>query len=483
MTSPGLSWKLGFFAIIGFWALVSLGDYPAPFIDDAFYIGAAINLAQHGVFSNPYCEMLATIGCSDHFFANMPLHDYLLAGWLKLFGISTLSFHVLYTLLALAVALLIYRLLPTVRFSWAAALLICLAVYGLLGGSGLRADALGFCFLLLGFDAWKARTVFHFFWKNFFLGLVVITFPNLAIPAMLLSLAALLHQKLFRQKTIRDLVPFALAMGAAYGICFVIFLICIDFRLFEFLACLVRNQQYSALGVKERFQFLTLLGISKWVVVQLSFLVLVGVLIFQWRKTPQRREGLFFLALSLLVFASLGISSVNSASGAHVWAFSCLMTGLFILTEENWDIRAWLLYVAVLALAAFGHAHVAIQHALADRPPGPEERAALLEKIAQLHPPRLYIDAYALRELYDYKFPANSFAFETSNTTGWGYPKSLSTLPKNSVSIVSVSYSFPTSRSPDAGKMAKPLIIFGHPVPGVVRNPYDLEIMDNRDAP
>jgi hypothetical protein len=126
---------------------------------------------------------------------------------------------------------------------------------------------------------------------------------------------------------------------------------------------------------------------------------------------------------------------------------------------------------------------VAIQHALADRPPGPEERAALLEEIAQLHPPRLYIDAYALRELYDYKFPANSFAFETSNTTGWGDPRSLSTLPKNSVSVVTVDRAFPTPATPDAEEKKKPLIIFGHAVPGVVRNPYDLEIMDNRDAP
>jgi len=483
MSSSGPNWKLGLFAIVGFWALVSLGDYPAPFIDDAFYIGAAINLAQHGVFSNPYCEMLATIGSSDHFFANMPLHDYVLAGWLRLFGISTLSFHVFYTLLALAVSLLIYRLFPANQSSWAAAIVICLAVYGLLGGAGLRADALGFFFLLLGFATWRARTVFHFFWKNFFLGLAVITFPNVAIPAMLLSLAGLLHQKFFYQKSLRDLVPFALAMGAGYAICFGIFLLCIDFRLPEFLTCLVRNQHLSALGVKERFQFLTLLGLSKWVVVQVGFLALVGTLIFKGRKSPKQGENLFFLVLSLLIFASLGISSVNSASGAHVWAFACLMTGLFILSHENWGVPAWLLYGVVFAFAAFGHAHVAIQHVLADRPPGPEERAALLEEIAQLHPPRLYVDAYAMRELYDYKLPANTFAFETSNTTGWGDPRSLSTLPKNSVSVVSVERAFPTPLSPDAGKKARPLTILGHPVPGVVRNPYDLEIMDNRDNP
>jgi len=481
MTLQRPGWKFGFFIILLFWAAVSFTDYPAPFIDDLFYIGAAINLVQHGVFTNPYCEMLATIGCTNHFFANMPLHDYLLSGWLKIFGISTMSFHVLYTLLALGVSLLIFRFIPDGRNAWLAAIFIVLAVYGLLGGAGLRADALGLLFLLLGFDVWQARTPFAFFWRNLFLGLVVITFPNVALPAMLLSLFGLVHLNFFQQRTTRDLIPYALVMAAAYAICFAVFLVCIEGRLTEFLNGLIRNQHMSALGVHERFKFFTVLGLSKWVVVQTAFLAVTLGLIWRWKGDSQRREELFFLVLALIIFAGLAISSLNSASGAHVWAFACLIALLVVMTKEKWGVKAWLVYSVIFTIAAFGHGHTALQNVLADHPPGPEKRQTILDKIAQMQPKRLYLDEYAIRELYDYRLPANAFDYRTSSTTGWGPPKKQSELPKDAVMVVSAGSFLPAKRTESPDVSGQPLRIFGVTMPGLVKNPYDLNILDNRD--
>lgn len=482
MTSQRPGWKPGFLIILLFWAAVSFTDYPAPFIDDLSYVGAAMNLVLHGTYSNPYCEMLRTVGAGSGqlFLDYMPIENYFVAGWLTLFGISTSSFHVLFTLFALLASLLVYRFLPAARFSWAVALLICVAVYGLLGGVGLRADALGLCFYLVGCDAWREKHAAGFFVKNLFLGLTVITFPNLALLAMFTSLAALLYQKVFRQRTLPELVLPVVAMGAAYALCFLLFLVCIHGHLFEFLSSTVQNQKLSALGVRDRFQFFTALGISKWVVVQASFLVLAIFLIYKWRKITARREDVFFLCFCLVGFAILGYSSVNSASGAHIWAFACLMIALYLMMKEKWDLRAWGLYCAIFAIGCFGHFHVAIQHVLADPEISQERRADLLAQIERLHPARLYVDVYAMRELYDYKLPPNALAFETSSTTGWGNPKNAGMLPKGTVSVVSVSQAFPTPASPDAGKSAKPLKILGRVVPGVTKNPYDLEIIDNR---
>jgi hypothetical protein len=352
------STKCGLGIIIAFWALVSLGDYPAPFIDDMFYIGAAINLAQHGVFSNPYCDLLATIGCGDHFYANMPFHDYLVAGWFKLFGISTLSLRVLYTLLALAATLLIFRLMPKTSWAWLVALFIALAVFGLLGGSGLRADALGLFFFLVGFDAWRARTPLAFFARNFFLGLVFITFPNLALAAGILSLFGLVYQNVIMQKTWRELFPFALAVAAAYALCFVIFLACIDAHVFDFLAGLVKNQRMSAMGVRERFHLFTAQGLAKWTVAPTAFILVAGGLGWRAWRDPRRREERLFLALALLLFASLALSSFSSASGAHIWAFACMMTLLLVLARGNSSVPLWLGYALLFAVVAFGHDHV-----------------------------------------------------------------------------------------------------------------------------
>ncbi|HEX4139802.1 MAG TPA: hypothetical protein VHY09_05605 [Candidatus Methylacidiphilales bacterium] len=479
--SQELSRNLGCILIVGFWALVSLGDYPAPFIDDMFYIGAALNLVQHGVFSNPYCPMLATIGCADHFFANMPLHDYVLAGWLHIFGISTLSFHVLYVLLALGCSLLVYRFVADTRLAWLAALFIALAVYGLLGGAGLRADALGLLFLLAGFDTWQARTFLGHLWRNFFLGLTVITFPNVALPAMLLSLFGLAHGKLIQGKTFRQLMPGAIAVAVAYLLCFLIFLLCIDGRLSEFLSGMAKNQQMSALGVRERFQFFTPLGICKWVVPQAGFLLAVAAVYWLGRNDARRREERLFLALALLLFGALAISSFSSASGSHMWAFACLMTLLVFLTRGTWVLPGWLAYTAIFLLAAFGHDHAAIQHALADRPPGPEQRNALLTQIAQLQPKRLYLDPYAVRELYDYRLPPNAYDYATCSTTGWGGPKSQSDMPSDSVLVVSVGNTLPARHTPNPGQGRRLLRVFGVTIPALAANPYDLEILDNRD--
>jgi len=479
--SRQLSRNLGCVFILAFWGLVSLGDYPAPFIDDMFYIGAALNLVQHGVFSNPYCPMLATIGCADHFFANMPLHDYVLAGWLHVFGISTLSFHVLYVLLALGNSLLIYRFVAHSRLAWAAAIFIAPALYGLLGGAGLRADALGLFFLLAGFDTWRARTPLGHLWRNFFLALTVITFPNVALVAMLLSLFGLAHAKLIQGKSYRELLPAAVAIAAAYALSFGIFLLCIDGRLSEFLSGLLKNQHMSAMGVRERFQFFTPLGICKWVVVQASFLAVLSAVLWRARKDPNRREERLFLSFALLVFAALSFSSFSSASGAHMWAFGCLMTMLVLLTRTTWSPPAWLAYTAIFVLAAFGHAHEAIQHALADRLPSPDQRNALLAQIAQLQPRQLYLDPYAVRELYDYRVPANAYDYESSSTTGWGGPTSQGDMPPNAVMVVSVGQTLPTKRTPSPGQSRRPLRILGVTMPGLAANPYDLEILDNRD--
>lgn len=475
--TPNLSWRLGLYAIFGFWAFVALKSFPPPFIDDAWYAGAAINLAQHGVFSNPLCESLATIGSAKLFLAYMPLHSYILAGWLRLFGVSTLSFHVFFTLLAFLDTLLIYWFFPKARSSWAIALLIILAVYELLAGVGMRPDSLGLFFLLIGMNVWRARTVAGYFVGNIFLGLAVITFPTVAPMALMFALAALAYQRLFYGRTLRELIPLLLASGTAYALCFLLFLVCIHGQLGAFLDCLSRNQQMGVAGMGKLF---TAVGISKWIVVQAAFLFLIVAMAYQARTYYHRQERWFFLLLALLAFISLGFASCISATGVHVWAFACLIAGLFILVQEDWRWRAWLVYLGIFAVAVFGHGHGAIEQLLARPPLTWGERAALRAEIKSLHPARLYVDAYAMRELYNYRLPPNTYCFETSSTTGWGQPTKADMMPKNAVAVVSVGSAFPTGRSPEAGARGIPLKIFGYVLPGAIQNPYDLEIIDNR---
>lgn len=76
-------WAVGFFGLL--WTL----DFPKPFIDDLFNIGAALNMADGGTFSNPLL-VRQQFPTSCYFF-HPPLQSYLLSAWLKGFGISAAS--------------------------------------------------------------------------------------------------------------------------------------------------------------------------------------------------------------------------------------------------------------------------------------------------------------------------------------------------------------------------------------------------------
>jgi hypothetical protein len=479
MGSPLRFWWLGFAFIIVYWVLLFFDQYPAPYLDDGFFIGAALNLAQHGVFSNPLCDCFATIGCSDHFFAYMPFHSYVLAAWIKLAGISTLSFCAFYAGLSLAVSLLIFRFIPAGKYAPLHAVLICFTVYEFLGGVGFRPDSLGLCLFLIGINVCQSKSLGIFFLKNLSLAAVVITYPNLGICAVLVSISSLVYPVAGPQRPVAQLIPKFLALLAAYLLSFLVFLYCIDGRFFEFLNGLHGNQQLAATGVRDRFFFFTPLGIAKWLVVQCSFLIFILTLIFLWRKDTTRRGHFFYLILVLLGFSILGISSYSSATAQHLWAFYCLTLSLVLIATFRWEKQLMGAWVIVFVITSFGHGHVAIQDCLADRRPTREEVDLLRYQVEQLHPRRLYLDPYAMRALYDYRLPPNAHSYEESDTFGWGPPSNLLNLPRDAVFVVSVMRAIPTPKSPHAGEQAQLQQILGHPIPKIFKNPYTLVIMEN----
>src|SRR5665213_1074302 len=76
------------FAMFIFGALLFL-DFPKPGLDDLFFVGTSLNLAQGGDYSNPLLERQQF---SSHFyFVHTPTYSFALAGWLKIFGVSTFS--------------------------------------------------------------------------------------------------------------------------------------------------------------------------------------------------------------------------------------------------------------------------------------------------------------------------------------------------------------------------------------------------------
>lgn len=142
--------------IVGFWTVLFLFGYPLPNYDDLFFIGAAINLAKGGEFTNPYLEAWNAVFSSGKYYYHPPFYSFTLAGWLKLTGISTNSI-LLFQYLCYNTSSLFFSLL--LRFySFPRVTALCTTVIfaawhcspNLYQSSGLRHDALGMAYLALG---------------------------------------------------------------------------------------------------------------------------------------------------------------------------------------------------------------------------------------------------------------------------------------------------------------------------------------------
>ena len=126
-----------------------LMDFPKPMVDDLFYTGAGINLAQGGDLSNP---LLARQEFPSHFFfVYPPLHSYLLAGWLKIFGINALSMtafvSLMYFITAAATIAILWRHKAPLWLEWLAPLGVSASLLTV----GLRSEPLSIALTMAGF--------------------------------------------------------------------------------------------------------------------------------------------------------------------------------------------------------------------------------------------------------------------------------------------------------------------------------------------
>jgi hypothetical protein len=470
MVSGSRSWLAGWGVILIFWMIVGAGKFPPPWCDDAFFIGAAINLAQHNIFSNPLCEALPDYGSTTYFFSALPLHSYVLAAWLKVFGVSTFSFHLYSVLVAFAATVAIYRFFPDSPVSWLYAFFCCLAVFCLLGGTGLRMDGLALLFLVLGLGVCWSRSVGMFFLGNLLLALDAITLPSIGLIALLVSGSVFLYRYLYEGKK-NELRSLFWAMVAAYGLAFILFLWCIDGRVGEFVFGMMKNQQVASKGIEARFHLFDPAGLAKWVIPQGCFLLLLALC---RKEDSDRQVGILVLGVALAGYLLLAFASFSSALAPHIWVFACLVTALWLIARESWGARALLPWAIVFVIATYGHSHVAVEDCLADPPVNADQKEEILSRLKEMHVKRIYVDAYALREVYDYRLPDNVYSYEWSLPIRQGYG------PDLAVAIVSAKNASNVKRGDTAPLKPKPLSIFGYCLKGTYKNPYDLVILEDQ---
>ena len=227
-------------------------DFPKPHIDDVSYIGASLNMASGGDFSCPYISRQF----AEHFaFFYPPIHSYVLAGWLKIFGISTASLTgfqmIMYLLCAGSAIFILRRHQAPIWIEWLAPLAVANAYIT----DGLRPEPFAAAFIIVGFAMIECGL------RNrllVFVAFLLMSLGGAAAPRMTFYAVALILFSAWRVcgPTAKDnrerwtMLGVLLGAGVSAGI---IFLAMIQFKLKEFWETFHQNSQRLAGGTVGSF--------------------------------------------------------------------------------------------------------------------------------------------------------------------------------------------------------------------------------------
>jgi hypothetical protein len=200
--------------VVAFWLVLAALDLPRPHWDDIWYTDASISLAQTGRLEAPALDHVLQAFGTKTFLLTFPFHSYVLAGWLKVFGVSTAAI-LLYSSTCGAVASLgLAAVLESLGASLGA-IVLAIAFYALhITGYGLRTEMLGYAFLFAGMALVTREGRGRIAWGIVLAAAGALTAPNLLGSAPVLLLALLWNRRT-APGLVREVLIGAVAGGAA----------------------------------------------------------------------------------------------------------------------------------------------------------------------------------------------------------------------------------------------------------------------------
>jgi hypothetical protein len=378
-------------------------DYPKPSYDDLFYSGAALHLAGGGDFSNP---LIARQGFPSHFFfVYPPIQSYMLAGWLKVFGIGAsqiLAFTELayFTISAATIFLLRRRNSPT-WMEWAAPLGVAFVFLPL----GLRPEGLGTALTLAGFVIASRK---HKSLPLLFAGFFLMFFGGACAPRVLYFAGALVMTAtwlVWGSETGGRLSSgklFAVLTGALL-LTVLLFLGMIHFRITEFWTTF--NMHASRVAGKPLAMLVDYvkhtLGILQWPLVLLPLGLLLWAI---GRSKGETRVTALYLAAAFVLTAFTGSLGVGT-----LWWFIFLMlllAGPFIESYPGkWALGLQL--AVALSLLVYGRKLVVECYGVLSGnislTEAQNQQTAVNMRPTPEHP--LLLDGAAARYVFDYRLP------------------------------------------------------------------------------
>ncbi|MFB2833817.1 glycosyltransferase family 39 protein [Floridanema evergladense] len=438
--------------IVTFWTVLFLFRYPLPHEDDLFFIGAAINLAKGGEFTNPLLEAWNSVFSSGKFYYHPPFHSFTLAAWLKLAGISTTSLlffqYLCYNIFSLCLALLL-RFYAFPRVTALCTTIIYAAWHcnpNPFQSSGFRHDALGMAYLALGLWLLTKDSWLRYFLGFCFLGIAVFTSPITSAYAISFGIAIIIIN-FINNKNNKNFPKYKyvtlrlLAFVAAICLVVILFLICINFDFHGFKSVFALHASYRRTSTIEAIpvfiKFITryygyILLLPTYI---LYILLSLGI---YWKKDRINNWKLKIL----LVGSNIGIIlNVLFYAGAIWFSFYFCWVGIVsiisVMFKERSKIRIYAFLVATLIFLSSQSLNIL---SLIEREYVTESQYQKIREVVLDKPKRKYaIDEIAARFVFDYKLPKNSIAWNFIKPAPDAYPISAKDKKPGTIWIVSKS--------------------------------------------
>lgn len=388
-------------ALAAFWLTLWGLDYPRPSVDDGFFVGAGVHLSTQGQLHNPwitgwlgYLDGVQT----DKFLFQPPLYPFVLAGWMSVFGISTLSLTGFACSLGLGSSLCLWLLARSLGATRAAAILLCALTACYLLYRGLRPEPLA-AFLTLASQLILRIKKNSIAWlTGGFLGsCAVIAHPLwviLVVPATVLHLTD--------RDQIQRRMLLALAGGIAIALGCMLLLLWHDWR--HFIHDLKAHAIFVA-QTEERWEiFINQLNSGYERYINLLVLPLSVIAICMGARKATRPS--IFAASALAMMLCLGFILYVAQATVYL-RLVAVMIPLFLTGYVSRRARLFNLLPAFL-LAGWLTSQTIIQSLADHQHDNRSHRSAVLTYLDHSKPQQILFDACTLRTIFDYRPPENA---------------------------------------------------------------------------
>ncbi len=422
---------------IGMWLM----DFPKPMVDDLFYTGAGMNLAQGGDLANP---LLARQNFPSHFFfVYPPLHSYLLGSWLKVFGVNTLSMTAfpmfMYFIAAVSTIAILRRHQAPTWLEWLAPLGVSTSMQAL----GLRSEPVSIALTMAGFAIFECGRKGPWMLLPSFL--LMVLGASAAPRTMVFSAALILlaMNRLWVLPSAQRASAFRTwsAVVAGAGLAVFIFFVQIHFQPAAFWHSF--NEHAERVGGRIANSLVCFFNENSFLTnAQFPLVLLLAALMFfAWQR---QRCDLTRIALTM-VFVFPLVAGVGGLGQGTLWYIFLALLCYVAVVAKNLPGLGWKLKVVVVVAVCYANVEmfatvwgVLTGKIKSDR--GPQVGVASDTRPTPEQP--VLVDSWVARYIFDYKIPAGmldiQFAapFPKSHVVGQMRPGDIYLIGPNNVQVL-----------------------------------------------